>query len=1166
MTETWSGSPPLLISSVNGGGVFHLDGDGRVEVWSRIDTTGVAMQLDGAVLLARQAEGRAELRRLHEGDTHRIELVARSLDLHDLFVTGQRLLVVATQINTVFEFDLDFRETRHWSFPGEEDSQHLNSVCTYDGRILASRFGQFSRTRGYSGASRGTGEVFDVESGEVLLAGLSQPHSLTPCEDGFWLCDSETGRILLVREGVVVRERELGGYTRGIAVAGENLYVGISASRNADSGGRQHAEIVWLDRSTLGERGRRPLPVKEVYDIVVLPTDRVASLREASFKDAIAEYDTLVHEGNTRVAAVLADARDAIRSRDDGLASRQRAAAAEADRGRMASDLRDQVLRGDSLMARLAEEREWAYALETSLRDVELRLSLLKARHAEALAALNRRDGFIGHLEDWQRQAMQAIDERDAMIADADAQLAAILASRSWRWTQPFRPKEAAPMPAAATPVQPPPVGALEPAGSFTDETLALTGRLLPSRSSTAVRGIAFRDEPAPILSVIVAAFGGFEMTRRCLEALQADTLAPEMEVILVEDASGEEEMDRLATIPGLRYFRNPNNRGYLRSMNAAIAHVRGKYTCFLNNDCIVRRGGLQALLHPFTLFHDCGITGGRLEYPDGRLQEAGGIVWNDGSGCNYGHGQLGTNVSDATLREVDYVSAAAAVVPTLLLREVGGFDERYAPAYYEDTDLAFRLRARGYRAFYTPAAIIEHVGGATHGAVESEGVKRHQSLNRVVFRDRWDQALEREQLPPGQHPFLARNRAQTKVSVLMLDAAPPRPDRDAGSRAVWHAMQTLRRLDADVRFWSHEVVEDALASHLLAMHGYELFDEVRVGGTFDAWWRDHAAYFDMVIVNRPAVARAYMPALRRHGDPVIVYYGHDIHEIRLHREAALSRDPATEAAAERIGAVERSAWLRSDIILYPTDEETGIVASFLRTQGDPGPRAITVPLLVMDGDPRPKGRVDAASRLERKDLLFVGGFSHAPNRDGVEWFLAECWPLLRKSGRDMRLVVVGNGAPDRLLARAAPDVVFASNLSEDELAACYGDARVAIAPLRYGAGLKGKVIEAMHHGVPCVTTSIGAEGLSGVRALRVADGPAAFVAQVLSLWDDPAAWGEAVEEGRQFVARRFSSDVLGQFWGRLLDPLRRASVSDRLHSIRLRRESGAKRLEAGGR
>src|SRR5690606_13982488 len=131
-------------------------------------------------------------------------------------------------------------------------------------------------------------------------------------------------------------------------------------------------------------------------------------------------------------------------------------------------------------------------------------------------------------------------------------------------------------------------------------------------------------------------------------------------EVLLVEDASGEVEMDRFAGVPGLRYRRNAENLGYLRSINSALTAVRGEFVHFLNNDTVVQPGWLDALLRTFALFHDCGMAGSRLVYPDGRLQEAGAIIWSDGRGCNIGRGGVATDPAWATVREVDYASAAS--------------------------------------------------------------------------------------------------------------------------------------------------------------------------------------------------------------------------------------------------------------------------------------------------------------------------------------------------------------------------------------------------------------------------------------------------------------------------------------------------------------------------
>src|SRR5690606_8006876 len=153
-------------------------------------------------------------------------------------------------------------------------------------------------------------------------------------------------------------------------------------------------------------------------------------------------------------------------------------------------------------------------------------------------------------------------------------------------------------------------------------------------------------------------------------------------------------------------------------------------YTCLLNNDTVVTPGWLEALLRTFALFQDCGIAGARLLQADGRLQEAGGIVWNDGGACNHGIDEVESRVDHETVREVDYVSAAAVVLRTAVLAGMGGFDARYAPAYYEDTDLAFRLRETGLRAYYQPGAVVVHEGGASHGVDEAVGGKRHQAIN----------------------------------------------------------------------------------------------------------------------------------------------------------------------------------------------------------------------------------------------------------------------------------------------------------------------------------------------------------------------------------------------------------------------------------------------------
>ena len=1169
----------LLVSCVNGGGVFHLSRTG-VSQWSKVDTTGLAL-IPGGCLLARQAEGRAEVRRWLEGEVHRIELTKRSLDLHDLRWHGGRLLVVATQINTIFEFDSAFRELRHWVLQGEEDSCHVNSVCIHDGRILASRFGNFLKHRGYSGHSREAGEVYDVETGEVLLRNLSQPHSLVSHEGSLWLCDSETHRVLEFRDWKLQRALEVDGYARGLALADGFAFIGLSRSRNADSGSRESAAVLRVKLATGAEVERTALPVNEVYDIRVMDHAGIPSLRDAAFRDAVNEFDTQRHERNLAVEAVRQQARDAL-SMGAELPVLHRKIhelhlqLEEESSQRMLAQQAARTLEGIRL-----EDQEWIARLEGAVQSgrsgAEQSVAAVNAVLGNYQEAVTSRDVYIEMLEQRSRNALVlardaaaaaadhaalAIAVRDQRLQDLRDHIARIESSRSWRWTRPLR-KDAPHLPAETNLPEAGTAAAgmaeveffstlpqyASVAGGETGATL-VTPPKVPSRASLPVVGLSFPEVDEPEVTIVVAAHGNFAMTRSCLAAVRADSHTPTYEVILVEDASGDTEMERFASVPGLRYVRNAENVGYLRSMNAILPLARGQYTVLLNNDTQPHEGWLRELLQPFRLFHDCGAVGSRLLFPDGRQQESGSIVWNDGSACNHGIGVAGWRVEDHAVREVDYVSAAAMIIRTDLMDELEGFDPRYMPAYYEDTDLAFRLRARGYRCFYQPYSEVTHVQGASHGTDESTGVKRHQVINLEAFRNRWRETLEIDQLPPGQHPFLARCRAQRKQSVLIIGQEPPRPELSAGSRAIWQLVQQLQHTGFDVRFWSQVPVEDVLGSDLLARHGIELFDQQRVGRAFEEWFAQHAAYFDIVILSGVATATACLSALRRHSTATVIYYGHDIHRIRLERQAAVLGDQEVMVAAERMGVLEEVAWLESNVVLYPTDEETRVVQAFLLSRGLSEDRARTVPLLVFpEDDPRPDA--DRSPSQDRRDVLFVGGFAHTPNVDGIEWFAREVWPVVRKGSEFLRLVVIGDAPPAHIRSLASADVLIVGGVDEATLRARYDTARVAIAPLRFGAGLKGKIVESMYHGVPCVTTPVGAEGIGIAAKLAVARDPDDFAAAVLQLVDDDIDWRAASDAGRAYVQERFSRKAATAFWHELLGPPGLASVAERLERLR---------------
>ena len=350
------------------------------------------------------------------------------------------------------------------------------------------------------------------------------------------------------------------------------------------------------------------------------------------------------------------------------------------------------------------------------------------------------------------------------------------------------------------------------------------------------------------------------------------------------------------------------------------------------------------------------------------------------------------------------------------------------------------------------------------------------------------------------------------------MDHYVPTYDKDAGSKTTFEYIKMFLSKGYIIKFLGDNFAQMEPYTSVLEQMGVEVLYGPWYSDHIYEWIENNKEHIDFAYLNRPHISVKYIDFLNEKTDIKIIYYGHDLHFLRTAREAETTGNMELLGESEAWKYKELSVMKKASVSYYPSEVEEKAIHEI-----DPSVHVKAITAYVFDKFIE-NYSYDAK---DREGILFVGGFSHHPNIDGVKWFVENVYNLIRDK-QNIPFYIVGSNAPDEIKALDGNGIVFKGFVSDEELSDIYKKCKMVVVPLRYGAGVKGKVIEAIYNGIPIVTTSVGAEGIKNVEdVVCVEDEPKQFAEKVLELYNDDEQLEGMGNKSQQFVKEYFSTDAV---------------------------------------
>jgi glycosyltransferase involved in cell wall biosynthesis len=631
-------------------------------------------------------------------------------------------------------------------------------------------------------------------------------------------------------------------------------------------------------------------------------------------------------------------------------------------------------------------------------------------------------------------------------------------------------------------------------AGTAPSEALEIIADLYREELKHFLAAMVPFNVPAPdklLVSVLLVAFDQPEFIYQCLRTL-CGNLSTSLEVIIVDNASRDETYQLLDRLRGAQIIRNVEEETPWEAVKRAAHAAHGEYLLLLDKTVQVMPGAITSALAIFETETDIGAVGAKAISPTGVLLEAGGIVFPDQRHLSYGAGDSPDAAQYCFERDVADCSGAFLLTRRDLFVEACAFGSVSGAAEY-----CLYLRNLGKRVVYNPTSVLLHF---THAPASSKIADQNEAEDTALV-------------------LRARNIRNAQGRILVIDDRVPHEALGAGfprARRILFALDQLGYLVTmypTTEFhenWFNAYQDIPKRIELMLHHGRE---------KLTSFLEERQGYYDAIIISRPENMAFCLPILKEHprwfSDSKIIYDAEAIFSQRIAAKRHLDGQPMAEDEIRDATNLEISLARDADAVLSVSPAEREILS-----QSGGGP-VYTLGHAV-DVSPTPRRFED------RSNLLFVGALHalDAPNADSVLWFAREVLPILRSSGHDIQLTVVGPLHRDVALALAQEDIEAVGPV--DDLTLYYDQARIFVAPTRFAAGIPLKVLDAAAHGLPVVCTSLLATqlGWEAGKDLMTADDPKTMAMQCLCLYENALLWQHMRKNALERIEQEYTEAV----------------------------------------